>query len=56
LSAGLKDEVGGREIEGVRTEKEGAESSKRACARVPISQLKIKVQYGFTLKVLSWDG
>jgi len=56
LSEGLKDEGGGREIEGVRTEEEGAESSRRACARVPISQLKIKVQYGFTLKVLSWDG
>jgi hypothetical protein len=47
----FKDEAGGREIEGVRTEKEGAESSVKVCARVPISQLEIKVQYKFTLEV-----
>jgi hypothetical protein len=37
----LKDE--GRELasEGVRTENDGMESSRRACARVPISQLEI---------------
>jgi hypothetical protein len=38
----LKDE--GRERtagEGVRTERDGMESSRRACARAPISQLEI---------------
>ena len=33
-------EGGGRVTEDVRTEKEGTESSRRACARVPSSQLE----------------
>ena len=41
LIAALKFEGGGRVTEEVRTEKEGAESSRRACARVPSSQLEI---------------
>jgi hypothetical protein len=51
LSEELKVVEGGREMEGVRTEKEGAESSTRVCARVPISQLGIKVQYKVGLEV-----
>jgi hypothetical protein len=40
-----KDDGGGRETEGVRAEKRGAESSRRAWARVPSSQLeKIKLR------------
>ena len=41
----LRFEGGGRETEDVRTEKEGAESSRRACARAPSSQLEVKNQY-----------
>jgi len=37
----LKDEGSERDSESVRTEKDGMESSRRACARVPISQLEI---------------
>jgi hypothetical protein len=38
---GFGDEGRDREDEGVREEKDGTESSRRACARVPISQLEI---------------
>ncbi len=37
----LKDEGSERDSESVRTEKDGMESSRRTCARVPISQLEI---------------
>jgi hypothetical protein len=40
LTVALRFEGGGRATEDVRTEKEGAESSRRACARVPSSQLE----------------
>ena len=43
LTLALGFEGGGRTTEDVRTEKEGTESSRRACARVPISQLEIKL-------------
>lgn len=39
LTEGLGDEGRDRACEGVREEKDGTESSRRACARVPISQL-----------------
>ena len=38
---GLRDEGRDWGGEGVREEKDGTESSRRACARVPISQLEI---------------
>jgi hypothetical protein len=41
LMWGLGDEGKGRGDEGVRDEKDGTESSRRACARAPISQLEI---------------
>jgi hypothetical protein len=41
LMEGLGDEGRYRGGEGVREEKDGTESSRRACARVPISQLDI---------------
>ena len=41
LMEGFGDEGRGRGGEGVREEKDGTESSRRACARVPISQLEI---------------
>jgi hypothetical protein len=37
---GLGDEGRDRSGDGVREEKDGTESSRRACARVPISQLE----------------
>ena len=41
LTKGFIDEGRDRGGDGVREEKDGTESSRRACARVPISQLKI---------------
>jgi hypothetical protein len=41
LMEGFGDEGRGRGGEGVREEKDGTESSRRACARAPISQLEI---------------
>jgi hypothetical protein len=41
LTEAFKDERRGWGDEGVRAEKAGTESSRRACARVPSSQLKI---------------
>jgi hypothetical protein len=41
LMEGLGDEGKDRGGEGVREEKDGTESSRRACARAPISQLEI---------------
>ena len=49
LMEGVRDEGRNRCGEGVREEKDGTESSRRACARVPISQLGIvRVQHMFT--------
>jgi hypothetical protein len=41
LTEGFGDEGRDRGNEGVREEKDGTESSRRACARLPISQLEI---------------
>jgi hypothetical protein len=41
LAVAIRSEGGGRATEEVRTEKEGTESSRRACARVLSSQLEI---------------
>ena len=41
LMEGLRDEGRDRGGDGVREEKDGTESSRRACARAPISQLEI---------------
>ena len=40
LMCGLRDEGRSRGGEGFREENDGTESSRRACARVPISQLE----------------
>ena len=49
LTEVLKDEGRGWGNEGVRAEKDGTESSRRACAREPSSQLNIKVSTQVTL-------
>lgn len=56
LTEELMDEGGGRGAEGLRTEKEGTDSSRRASARVPSSQLEmdIKVQHRAAQKFRSW--
>jgi hypothetical protein len=56
LMWGLGDEGRGRGGEGVREEKDGTESSRRACARAPISQLEIRVQHGWCLSTIGWNN
>lgn len=41
LMKGFRDEERDRGGDGVKEEKDGTESSRRACARAPISQLEI---------------
>jgi hypothetical protein len=45
LTEELIVEGGGRGAEGLRTEKEGTDSSRRACARVPSSQLEMDIRF-----------
>ena len=56
LIAELGGEGSDRGGEGVREEKDGTESSRRACARAPISQLEIVSKEFSTGGVLASSG
>ena len=58
LMEGFGDERSGRGGEGVREEKDGTESSRRACARAPISQLEMVSEEISTdpLSVIGWNN